>query len=349
MPYRIIGIIIYVVVLFTAWLFRDTLFGSLSASIPVLLGITAGIIFFIASLPLIENLRGRELRRAWRQRLEERDGLARPKAWWQSPSSLIQRINSTLNNGFQKGIARTLLGWWQDAGFGSQPLSLLIALIGIISGGSLVGYLFTGRTLLSGFITFLLLVGFLTLTYSRARMQRQLFQDQFPGVLDRLADSLQAGFSLPQAIEFVIPNLSQPSASEMAQISGQIQVGFTVDQALGELYQRRPNEDVRLLVEGLTLQRQVGGNMAAMMREMAEMVRKRVELENEVRTMTAQGRLSAVVIALLVPVSLGLLSMFPGYTDVLFNTTVGNLVLIAAGILEMIGAAIVIRLIRIEV
>lgn len=349
MPFRIIGIIIYVVVLFTAWLFREPLFVSLSASIPVLLGITAGIIFFIAFLPLIESLRGRELRRVWRQRLEERDGLARPMTWWKSPSFLIQRINSTLNNGFRKGIGRTLLGWWQDAGFGSQPLSLLIALTGIISSGSLVGYLFTGRTLLSGFITFLLLVGFITLTYSRARMQRQLFQDQFPGVLDRLADSLQAGFSLPQAIEFVIPNLSQPSASEMAQISGQIQVGFTVAQALGELYQRRPNEDVRLLVEGLTLQRQVGGNMAAMMREMAEMVRKRVELENEVRTMTAQGRLSAVVIALLVPVSLGLLSMFPGYTDVLFNTTIGNLVLISAGIMEMIGAAIVIRLIRIEV
>jgi len=78
-------------------------------------------------------------------------------------------------------------------------------------------------------------------------------------------------------------------------------------------------------------------------------VRKRVELENEVRTMTAQGRLSAVVLALLVPVSLGLLSMFPGFTDVLFNTTVGNLVLITAGILELLGAAIVIRLIRIEV
>jgi len=348
-PFRVIGIIVYVVVLFTAWLFRDTLFGSLSSSIPVLLGITAGIIFFIAFLPLVENLRGRELRQAWRRRLEERDGLAQPKAWWQSPSFLIQRINSTLNNVFQKGIGRTLLGWWQDAGFGSQPLSLLIVLIGIISGGNVVGYLFIGSTLLSGFSTLLLLVGFITLTYSRARMQRQLFQDQFPGVLDRLADSLQAGFSLPQAIEFVIPNLSQPSASEMAQISGQVRVAFTMDQALGELYQRRTNEDVRLLVEGLTLQRQVGGNMASMMREMAEMVRKRVELENEVRTMTAQGRLSAVVIALLVPVSLGLLSMFPGYTDVLFNTTVGNLVLIAAGIMEMIGAAIVIRLIRIEV
>ena len=242
-----------------------------------------------------------------------------------------------------------LLDWWSNAGFGSQPFSLLMMLIGSISASALLGYALTGRYLLSGFITLLVLIGLLTTIYSRARTNRQLFQDQFPSLLDRLADSLQAGFSLPQAIEFVVPNLSQPSSSEMAQISSQIQIGFTVDQALEELYQRRSNEDVRLLVEGLRLQRQVGGNMAEMMREMAELVRKRVELGNEVRTMTAQGRLSAVVIALLVPVSLGLLSMFPGYTDVLFNSTIGNLVLIAAGILELIGAAIVIRLIRIEV
>jgi tight adherence protein B len=104
-----------------------------------------------------------------------------------------------------------------------------------------------------------------------------------------------------------------------------------------------------VLVEGLTLQRQVGGNMAAMMREMADLVRSRGELENEVRTMTAQGRLSAVVIALLVPVSLILLSLFPGYTDVLFKTTIGNLVLVAAGMLELLGAVIVARLVRIEV
>jgi Flp pilus assembly protein TadB len=54
-------------------------------------------------------------------------------------------------------------------------------------------------------------------------------------------------------------------------------------------------------------------------------------------------------IALLVPVSLGLLSLFPGYTDVLFNTTIGNLVLVVAGVLELLGAVLVARLVRIEV
>jgi len=89
--------------------------------------------------------------------------------------------------------------------------------------------------------------------------------------------------------------------------------------------------------------------MIEMIREIAGLVRQRVELEKEIRTLTSQGRLSAVVIALLVPVSLGILSIFPGYTDVLFETTVGNLILISAGVLEVIGALIVSRLIRIEV
>jgi len=345
----IIGILLYTAGLFTTWFLRDRWFGENTWIEPVLLGIAAASLFLFASLPVIASLRGKEQRLAWRKRLEIREGFSRPTTWWQSSVSLADQFNFSLRRGFQKGLGRVLLGWWQDAGYGSKPLSLLISIIAIIGCGSLLGYLASLSTLLSGFISFLLLVGFFTLLYSRARLRRQLFQDQFPGVLDRLSDSLQAGFSLPQAIDFVIPSLSQPSSAELSQISAQIQIGFTVEQALAELYQRRPNEDVRLLVEGLTLQRQVGGNMAAMMREMAEMIRKRVELGNEVRTMTAQGRLSAIVIALLVPVSLGLLSMFPGYTDVLFNTTIGNLVLITAGILEMVGAAIVIRLIRIEV
>jgi len=344
-----LGLLFYLGIFILGWVFRGRLFGSSPAVDLYFLSIAAGGLVFITVQPLIEGLRNREQRLAWRRRLEEVEGIPRPSGWWVSLGRINQRINSSLLSGFQRGIGRIILGLWKDAGFGSQPGTLLAVLFLIIIAGGLGGYFLTGSPLLSGFVTVMLLIGFFALIYSRARTQRQLFQDQFPGVLDRLADSLKAGFSLPQAIEFVVPNLSQPSSSEMAQITAQIKMGFSVDQALLELHQRHPNEDVRLLVEGLTLQRQVGGNMAEMMREMAGMVRMRVELGNEVRTMTAQGRLSAVVIALLVPVSLGLLSMFPGYTDVLFNTTVGNLVLIAAGVLELIGTVIVLRLIRIEV
>ncbi|MFO8036543.1 MAG: type II secretion system F family protein [Anaerolineales bacterium] len=349
MPFHGFGVLGYGLVLIAAWLGRRSLYAFVPAHLTVLIGISGGFLLFMLALPVIEIARRHELRQSWRRRLEKREGLPRPPSWTRSLLKITQPVNRFLTPFFGRGLGLMLLGLWKDAGFGSQPFSLILSIGSVIGGGGLIGYLFTRRVLLSGFAGFLLLIGLIVLTYTRARMQRRQFQDQFPGVLDRLADSLQAGFSLPQAISFVIPNLPPPSSTEMELISNQIQMGFTADQALRDLYQRRTNEDVRLLVEGLTLQRQVGGNMAAMMRDMAEVVRKRVELENEVRTMTAQGRLSAVVIALLVPVSLGLLSMFPGYVDVLFKTTIGNLILIAAGILESIGAVIVARLIRIEV
>lgn len=346
---NLIGILIFVSVIATAWFFREALYGGLSVVEPYTLGISAGILLLLTILPLVENLLGRELRLAWRKRHELRESIVRLSILRQIIDNLRTSINYKLILIYRKGPGRIFFGWWQDAGFGSQPFSLTLFLIGIIYFGCQVGYLTTGSVLLSGFFTLMLLGGFLTLLYSRAKIHRQLFQDQFPGVLDRLADSLQAGFSLPQALEFFAPNLSEPSASEMTRICTQLQIGFSIEQALTSLYQRRPNEDVRLLVEGIKLQRQVGGNMIEMIREIGKLIRDRVDLENEIQTMTAQGRLSAIVIALLVPVSLGLLSFFPGYTDVLFKTTIGNLVLIAAGILEVIGAIIVVRLIRIEV
>jgi len=343
----IVAVVCTLFLIIAAWLWGDILFRD-SSTLPAVLGTLSGILIFFAFLPIVEALRAQQFRLAWRQRLEEREGLAQPPGWWSFLLSLAQDLNKGLIGFFQKGLAKRALGVWRDSGVGKGPLSFLAALLAVTAAGAVLGGTFLNTLLLKAFILVLLWIGFFSLLYSRARLQRQLFQDQFPSVLERLADSLQAGFSLPQAIEFVVPNLSEPSSTEMARITDQIKLGFTVDQALLELYNRRPSEDVRVLVEGLTLQRQVGGNIASMMREMGELVRNRVELENEVRTMTAQGRLSAVVIALLVPVSLGLLSLFPGYTDVLFNTVVGNLVLVASGILELLGAILVARLVRIE-
>lgn len=349
MPFRGFGVVIYALVLITAWIYRGRLYGLGVDHLPILIGVCAGFLLLALLQPVLDTLRRQEYRRSWRQRLEEREGLPRTARVNTILQTLYLSINRFLKPLFNRGLGKILLEWWRDAGFGNQPLFLMVSLVGVTFSGFMLGLFLSGSSLLSAFIAFLFLLGVLTVMYSRARMHRRLFQDQFPGVLDRLADSLQAGFSLTQAFAFVGPNLSQPSSSEMRRISNHIKMGFSVDQALEELYERHPNQDVRLLVEGLTLQRQVGGNMAVMMRDMADVVRKRVELENEVRTMTAQGRLSAVVIALLVPVSLGLLSMFPGYIDVLLNSTVGNLVLITAGVLEIIGAVIVARLIRIEV
>lgn len=346
---RWVGLLVYFTIIVSAWFFRQAMYDMARQYYSLITALVGGMAVFVFLVPLIEIQQSRGFARFWRKRMTEKGTLPEPPRWWHA----LRRSEMGFSNRFLAQMTRRPLGalvmnYWQDAGFGTHPLSLLAAVFFISLLAYLIGFLSTRSVLLGAFAVFLALVALAVLTLSRARLQRRRFSDQFPDVLDRLADALQAGFSLPQAFEFVIPNLLEPSAAEMARIASQISLGFSIDDALRELYQRRPSEDVRLLVEGLTLQRQVGGDMPTMMREMASFVRGRVELENEVRTLTAQGRLSAIVISLLAPVSIGILSMFPGYTDVLFQTTPGNLVLISAGILELIGAAIVSRLVRVE-
>ena len=78
MSLTVISIIVYVVALITTWVLREPLFGNLVLIEPIFLGITAGSILFITFLPGVEKLRGRELRLAWRKRLEEKEGVPGP-------------------------------------------------------------------------------------------------------------------------------------------------------------------------------------------------------------------------------------------------------------------------------
>lgn len=341
------GWLLYLLLIASAWLLRGALFELARDQFALVAAFAGGLTVLVILGLLIERRQSYLFGQVWRERLAARETLPAARPWWR-PRREAGPLERRLAPLFRGASGQALLSVWRDAGFGGRAVGLLCALLLAAAVGYLPGYLLTRRALLGSFTAFLAWIGLAVLVYGRARAQRRRFGDQFPDVLDRLSDALQAGFSLPQAMSFIVPNLLEPSAGEMARLSAQIELGLPVDDALIELYRRRPGEDVRLLVEGLTLQRQVGGDMPAMMRQMAAFVRQRVELEREVRTLTAQGRLSAMVIALLVPVSLGVLSMFPGYTAVLFQTTVGNLVLITAGMLELVGAALVVRLIRID-
>ncbi len=343
------GVLILLLVLL-GWAYREPI-GSLLRTHSTKFAAAACIfLFFSFLLPLIEWQQIIGLHRIWRARLIRQERLLIPRSrlrGWRKLAAFdpLEYLSAPF---FRTKVGQVLASHWYDAGFGSQPGRLLAAIAVAIAAGYIFGFAIGRRPILGFFSAFIFLVGLFAVVFYRARLQRRRFGDQLPDMLERLADSLQAGFSLIQAIEFVHPALPEPSASELGQVARQIALGLSMDDALAALLERRPGEDLRFLVEGLTLQRQVGGNMAVLMRELAGFVRGRVTIENEVRALTAQGRLSAVVIALLVPFSVGLLSFFPGYVDVLFQTDLGNLVLVTAGILELIGTGIILRVIRLE-
>ncbi len=245
-------------------------------------------------------------------------------------------------------IVNWMLAYWSDAGLGDRATHMIFVWVVCTGLGSALIEWLSGSVLLAGLGSLLVTIGLATVVALRALAMRRRFAEQLPDLLDRLADCLEAGFSLPQAFEFVRPNMPEPASSETLAVVRQVNLGYSIDEALEQLGRRRPGPELELLIEGLVLQRQLGGNMTDLMRGVAGFVRTRQALEAEVRTLTAQGRLSAVVIALLVPASLILLSFFPGYVTELLRTTIGNLILVAAAMLELLGAAIVARVVRVE-
>ena len=189
----LIPVILAISVMILAMVFHGALFDRYSSALPAAFGIIGGLFLLVITLPVVEFLRGREMGGAWRRRLEEKEGFAPSSSWLGSPRNLIQRWNAFLENQTRKRWDGVVLGWWVDSGLGSGPLSLIFAVIGVIGVGTVLGVLFDATLLLSGFVSFMLMVGFMVLIYSRARMRRQLFQDQFPGLLPGLREAGTAG------------------------------------------------------------------------------------------------------------------------------------------------------------
>jgi len=184
---------------------------------------------------------------------------------------------------------------------------------------------------------------------SRAEAGRRRFGEQLPQTLDALASGLSAGLSFQQAIRYAAEELPDPSAGAMKHLDRGIQLGRPVESALRGLEVEHPEESFGLVVDSIVLQRQFGGDLVAMFGQTAALLRERLELEQEVRAVTAQGRLSGLIIATLVPVSAGILLVFnPRYVDVLFDSLVGQILLVLVMILQLAGWAIISRIVRIR-
>jgi tight adherence protein B len=185
------------------------------------------------------------------------------------------------------------------------------------------------------------------LVAGRAQAGRRQFGEQLPAALDTLAAGLAAGLSFHGALDFANEELPEPIAGAFRHLSRRISLGHPVEAALRDLHAQRGDEGLALVVEGIALQRRFGGDMVRMLNELADLLRARLELEREVRAVTTQGRLSGYIIGGLVPVSAGMLLILnPRYVDVLFDTLIGQALVVIALLLQLAGWIIISRMIR---
>lgn len=241
---------------------------------------------------------------------------------------------------------------------------ILLRLLGAAGIAALAYWFFDGNMILV--IDMILVIGgfilgsFIPPTYLRFAAGRRIraFEDQLSQTLNLWVNALRSGYSILQAMEAIATELPPPVSVEFERVVQEVRLGLSVPQALANMLRRVPSDDLDLVITAVNIQREVGGNLAEVLDIISFTIRERVRIKGEIRTLTAQGRLSGWIISLL-PIVLAfvLYAINKDYmSELLVNAepkVIGipcGWIAIAVGLIMMvIGIYIIQRIVNIEV
>jgi tight adherence protein B len=207
----------------------------------------------------------------------------------------------------------------------------------------------------SGWSTGLLLaivLGCLPLLYARMRRTRRVraFTGQLPDVLTLLTGALRAGYGLSQAMGMLGEQMPPPASVEFGRVMRAMSLGASVQQALADMGERVGSDDLDLIVTAVTVQYEMGGNLAHTLESIGETVRDRIRILREIRVLTAQQRLTGYVLAALpLFVAAGMFVINRDYILRLLQPGWIRLLPMAAVIMQILGFLIIRRIVDIEV
>ena len=176
------------------------------------------------------------------------------------------------------------------------------------------------------------------------------FERELPGALKMLAGSLGAGLSFLQALHAYAEDGEGVSAQEFRRALGEIQLGVPIERALESVADRVKSEDLKWAVSAFAIQREVGGSLATILKSVAETIESRFELRREIKTLSAEGRISTYVLMALPAVIFLFLSLLrPAYVSFYITQPIGNLILIFIAFSLMMSWLWMRSLVRIEI
>lgn len=180
--------------------------------------------------------------------------------------------------------------------------------------------------------------------------KKKKINEQLPEALSILSNGLRAGFSFNQSMAIVAKEIQSPIKEEFSKIVRDNSLGMTLEQSLDDFAKRNDDKDIDMLVSALIIQKKVGGNLAELLDNIVETVRDRVRIRGELRTITAQGRMSAIVVSLLpFGVAIMLLIVSPDYIMALFRNPIGIAMVVIALALQAVGMFIIMKIASVEV
>lgn len=227
--------------------------------------------------------------------------------------------------------------------------------IGAVALGGVAGFFLGGTTSWGGFIFGLLggILGFYAPRFYVRWLQRRrlnAFNSQLGDTIVLLSNALRSGYSLLQSMETAARELPPPMSAELGRVTREVGLGLTVQESLANMLRRMPSDDLDLLMTAINVQHEVGGNLAEILDTIAHTIRERIRIFGEIRTITAQQRLSGIILSI-VPVGLGFVMYLlnPGYISRMWQDVCGLLMLFTGAIMIFMGYLVIRRITNIEV
>lgn len=243
-------------------------------------------------------------------------------AWAGYKATFTEQARFNLADMFLFIDARIL--WQANAGL----LVAVPAAIGLLSGSPLVAVVSA--------LAVAILPRQLYAWLKRRRVDRIV--EQLPDGLMMAAGSMRAGLGFGQALESLSRDMAPPLSQEFALVLREQRMGVKLEEALGRFNERVPVQDVTLFVSAVSISREIGSNLAESLVSLAETLRRRLLMEGKVKSLTAQGRLQGIVMAMMPVGLIGFLTFaYPDTMRAMYHTPMGWAVMGVAAVMEYLG------------
>ncbi|MDF2614272.1 MAG: putative type secretion system protein [Clostridia bacterium] len=184
---------------------------------------------------------------------------------------------------------------------------------------------------------------------NRKKERIRLFDSQLNEGITIISNSLKSGYSFLQAVAVVAGETRDPFAKEFIKLLKEMSLGISEEDALKNLVIRVESEDLRLVINAILIQKDIGGNLSEILDNISETIRERQKIKSELKTLTAQGRLSGVIVTLL-PIVLGIVIYLFNreYMMLLFTHPLGIGMVISAIVSELLGFIMIRKIVTID-
>lgn len=268
-----------------------------------------------------------------------------------SQSTGLTRLTGHAVGALNRGLKKRPTGFLsrqklEQAGLNKEPGDYLLMAGAITLVAAVMGYLLGGLgiSILSCLLAPFLLYLLLNMLIAR---RRRKFDDQVPDTLQMFSGGLRAGHSLLRAIDAAAQENEAPMAEELSRIVNETRIGRDLGESLEDVANRTASEDFQGIAQAIEIHREVGGDLAEVLDHVGETIRDRNQVRGQVRALSAEGRISALVLmALPILMLVGLVIFNPTYARVFTTTVIGFVMVGAAIVLMSIGGLWLSRIIK---